>query len=189
LRSSDNGAVISQCGLSRDLTLFEAGDKTEVGEKGLTLSGGQKARVTLARAVYSSAEIVLLDDVLAALDVHTAKWIVDKCFKGDLLKGRTVLLVTHNVAMTADIADYVVSLGVDGRVRAKGTVEEALKRDSKLKKEVAQEEKELKKAEKEKSGEVAAEPEGEAPQAGEGDGKLIMKEEVAEGHVSWAARK
>jgi ABC-type glutathione transport system ATPase component len=133
---------------------------------------------------------VLLDDVLAALDVHTAKWIVDKCFKGDLLKGRTVLLVTHNVAMTAGIADYVVSLGVDGRVRAKGSVEEALKRDSKLKKEVAQEEKELKKAEKEeKSGDVAAEPEGEAPQAGQGDGKLIMKEEVAEGHVSWAARE
>lgn len=63
--------VIHQCALKRDLDLFEAGDLTEVGEKGLTLSGGQKARVTLARAIYSSAEIVLLDDVLAALDIHT----------------------------------------------------------------------------------------------------------------------
>lgn len=56
---------------SVDLKLFDAGDKTEVGEKGLTISGGQKARVTLARAVYSRAQIVLLDDILAALDVHT----------------------------------------------------------------------------------------------------------------------
>jgi ABC-type multidrug transport system fused ATPase/permease subunit len=61
------GAVIYQCALKRDLTLFEAGDQTEVGEKGLTLSGGQKARITLARAIYSSASILLLDDVLAAL--------------------------------------------------------------------------------------------------------------------------
>ena len=82
--------------MKRDLSLFEAGDKTEVGEKGLTLSGGQKARVTLARAIYSSADILLLDDVLAALDVHTAKWIIDKCFKGDLVRGRTVVLVVRH---------------------------------------------------------------------------------------------
>ena len=85
--------MIYQCGLTRDLSLLDAGDATEVGEQGVTLSGGQKARVTLARAVYSSAEILLLDDVLAALDVHTARWIVSQCFRGDLLKGRTVLLV------------------------------------------------------------------------------------------------
>ena len=85
--------VIYQCGLEHDLTLFKARDRTEVGEKGITLSGGQKARVTLARAIYSSAGILLLDDVLAALDVHTAKWIVDKCLQGDLVKGRTVILV------------------------------------------------------------------------------------------------
>lgn len=60
--------VIEQCGLSRDLALFDAGDQTEVGEKGLTLSGGQKARITLARAIYSPAQILLLDDVLAALE-------------------------------------------------------------------------------------------------------------------------
>jgi ABC-type multidrug transport system fused ATPase/permease subunit len=75
------------------LALFEAGDQTEVGEKGLTLSGGQKARITLARAIYSKAEIILLDDVLAALDVHTSSWIVKKCLNGDLVKGRTVIMV------------------------------------------------------------------------------------------------
>ncbi|KIJ49985.1 hypothetical protein M422DRAFT_246356 [Sphaerobolus stellatus SS14] len=86
--------VIHQCGLTRDLSLFDAGDATEVGEKGLTLSGGQKARVTLARAIYSSAEIIILDDVLSALDVHTSKWILEKCFLGDLVKGRTLIMVS-----------------------------------------------------------------------------------------------
>ena len=70
---------------------------TEVGERGLTLSGGQKARVTLARAIYSSADILLLDDVLSALDVHTAKWVVDKCLKSYLVRGRTVLLVVRHL--------------------------------------------------------------------------------------------
>jgi ABC-type multidrug transport system fused ATPase/permease subunit len=52
-----------------------------------------QARITLARAIYSNAQTLLLDDVLAALDVHTAKWIVDKCFQGDLVKGRTLIIV------------------------------------------------------------------------------------------------
>ena len=65
--------VIHQCGLGKDLILFEAGDKTGVGEEGLTLSGGQKARVTLARTVYSQAQILILYNMLAALDVHTAR--------------------------------------------------------------------------------------------------------------------
>lgn len=58
-------------------------------------SGGQKARVTLARAIYSQSEIILLDDILSALDVHTSAWIVDKCFRGDLIKNRTILLVVR----------------------------------------------------------------------------------------------
>jgi ABC-type multidrug transport system fused ATPase/permease subunit len=60
---------------------------------GLTLSGGQKARITLARAVYARADILLLDDVLSALDVQTARWIVEKCLGGDVLAGRTVILI------------------------------------------------------------------------------------------------
>ncbi|KAH9480783.1 ATP-binding cassette transporter abc4 [Psilocybe cubensis] len=104
--------VINQCALKHDLELFEAGDNTEVGEKGLTLSGGQKARLTLARAVYSSAEILLLDDILAALDVHTAKAVVNDCLKGDL---------THHVTLTTPISDYIVSVGLDGVARGAGS--------------------------------------------------------------------
>ena len=96
--------VIHQCGLTKDLTLFEAGDKIEVGEKGLTLSGGQKARVTLARAVYSQAQVLILDDILAALDVHTARWVVEKCLQGDLVRGRTVLLVVSVGALFPDFS-------------------------------------------------------------------------------------
>ncbi|KIK55022.1 hypothetical protein GYMLUDRAFT_264341 [Collybiopsis luxurians FD-317 M1] len=107
--------VLHVCGLEQDLELFEAGDETEVGEKGLTLSGGQKARVTLARAIYSSADIILLDDMLAALDVHTSKWIVEKCLAGDLVKDRTVILVSHNVKLVEPIASSVTVVQ-DGKI-------------------------------------------------------------------------
>ncbi|KAF8824674.1 hypothetical protein HHX47_DHR7000460 [Lentinula edodes] len=117
--------VLYKCALEKDLELFQTGDETEVGKKGLTLSRGQKARVTLARVIYSSAEVLLLDDVLAALSVHTSKWIVENCFKGDLVKDRTILLVTHNTFLTHPIAGYVVSLK-DGQVAKQGTVAEVL---------------------------------------------------------------
>ncbi|KAI0260098.1 P-loop containing nucleoside triphosphate hydrolase protein [Gloeopeniophorella convolvens] len=174
--------VIYQCGLTRDLSLFEAGDRTEVGEKGLTLSGGQKARVTLARAVYSSAEILLLDDVLAALDVHTARWIVDKCFKGGLIRGRTVLLVTHNVAMVTPIAENVVSFGPDGSITGHGSVSDALAKDESLAAEFEEEMQAIVNDE-----EVDSEEPG-VPET-QTDGKLILAEEIQLGRVSRDARK
>ena len=100
--------VIDACALKLDLDLFEAGDKTEVGEKGITLSGGQKQRLALARAVYSPAQTLLLDDVLSALDVHVGKYIFEHCITGDLLRGRTVLLVTHHVNLTKRAARKIV---------------------------------------------------------------------------------
>ncbi|GJE87808.1 multidrug resistance-associated ABC transporter [Phanerochaete sordida] len=175
--------VVRQCALERDLSLFDAGDETEVGEKGVTLSGGQKARVTLARAVYSKADILLLDDVLAALDVHTAQSIVEECFQGDLVRGRTVILVTHNVALAAPIAEFVVSLGTDGRIKSQGTLSSALEKDNKLAADAAKEKLQLKKAEEDLG---SAKPEAAEPKA---SGKLIVEEEVAKGNVSWAAIK
>ena len=64
----------------------------------------------MARAVYSKADILLLDDVLAALDVHTSRWIVDKCFKGDLLKGRTVVLVVSIFSCAGNIPSMLTGL-------------------------------------------------------------------------------
>ncbi|KAI0640442.1 P-loop containing nucleoside triphosphate hydrolase protein [Trametes meyenii] len=176
--------VLEQCALERDLSLFDAGDQTEVGEKGITLSGGQKARITLARAIYSHAEILLLDDILAALDVHTSKWIVDKCLKGDLLEGRTVILVTHNVAIVSPIVDFVVDMGSDGRILSQGTLANALARDSKLLREVNEENEEIEKAENEVDSEKP-----EDATAKQTAGKLVVAEEMEDGHVGWSAMK
>ncbi|TDL17911.1 P-loop containing nucleoside triphosphate hydrolase protein [Rickenella mellea] len=172
--------VLKQCALERDLSLWEAGDQTEIGEKGLTLSGGQKARVTLARALYSPAEILLLDDVLAALDVHTAKWVVDKAFKGDIVAGRTVLLVTHNVALTSSIADFVITLGKNGRVSDHGSISDILKKDAKLRAAFEKEKALAEKVEVDKEGEQDDEKKKVA-------GKLIVPEEKAMGRVERAA--
>ncbi|KAH6916807.1 ATP-binding cassette transporter [Coprinopsis sp. MPI-PUGE-AT-0042] len=173
--------VIHQCGLARDLSLFEAGDQTEVGEKGLTLSGGQKARITLARAVYSKAEILLLDDILAALDVHTSKWIVEKCLAGDLVKGRTVVMVTHNVALASTVAQFVVSFGGDGKILSQGSISDALKNNKALAEEFETDQELAQKADDE----VDPDPKPSQP----ADGKLIVAEEMQEGHVSWDALK
>ncbi|EMD39554.1 hypothetical protein CERSUDRAFT_150095 [Gelatoporia subvermispora B] len=174
--------VIHQCALQRDLSLFDAGDQTEVGEKGLTLSGGQKARITLARAIYSTAEILLLDDVLAALDVHTAKWIVDKCFKGDIVSGRTIILVTHNVALATPIAHFVVSMGSDGRIASQGSLAKVLAVDRALSAQLAEGSIEIEKAEER----IDESNPDESARKGS-DGKLIVDEEIAVGHVGWPA--
>ncbi|KAL0572670.1 hypothetical protein V5O48_009294 [Marasmius crinis-equi] len=179
--------VIHQCALERDLELFAAGDQTEVGEKGITLSGGQKARITLARAVYSQAKVLLLDDVLAALDVHTSKWIVEKCFKGDLLRERTVLLVTHNIPLVAPIADFVVSVK-DGKIMSQGTLDVALSKDESLAAEMQEQIEDLKEDE-EKVGQEEPSKDPEAPAATEGQGKLIIEEEVQMGRVGSSAGK
>lgn len=66
--------------------------------------------MSLARAVYSRASVLLLDDVLSAVDAHTAHHLYEKCLKGELLQGRTVVLVSHHVQLCAPGASYVVAL-------------------------------------------------------------------------------
>lgn len=96
----------------------------------VSLSGGQKARVALARAVYSYTQHVLLDDPLAAVDSHTAKHLVDKCLNGPLLKGRTIILVSHHLDLLTPTADHIVRI-LDGRVDCQGSPSE-LKRGGQL---------------------------------------------------------
>jgi ABC-type bacteriocin/lantibiotic exporter with double-glycine peptidase domain len=68
------------CQLERDLEILPMGDRTEIGEKGINLSGGQKARISLARAVYQEADIVLLDDPISALDANVRKKVFKHVF-------------------------------------------------------------------------------------------------------------
>lgn len=106
-------AVIFACGLKPDLKIFKDGDRTEIGEGGTNLSGGQKARISLARAIYSHAGTVLIDDCLSALDSHTTKHICEKLFDGGkegLLDGRTTVLVTHHVRLMAQRCKKVLVL-------------------------------------------------------------------------------
>ncbi|KAF8832014.1 hypothetical protein HHX47_DHR1001186 [Lentinula edodes] len=115
--------VIEACALKRDLEVFDAGDLTEIGEKGITLSGGQRARIALARALYSQARVILLDDPLAAVDMHTAQHLVNNCFASELVRGRTVILVTHHIGICLPISSYLVELSHGGVIR-KGRIQE-----------------------------------------------------------------
>ena len=87
--------VIKACALEKDLDLFkEYRDQTVIGDRGITLSGGQKARVSLARAVYTNRDIILLDDPLSAVDPEVCNALFTQCIRG-ILKEKTVILATH----------------------------------------------------------------------------------------------
>ena len=88
--------TIQACQLHNDLAILPAADQTEIGEAGLNLSGGQKARVSLARAVYADSEILLLDDPISALDADVGKKVFHQVIKG-ICKHKTIILATHAV--------------------------------------------------------------------------------------------
>ena len=114
-------AVISACALIPDLKILPAGDQTEIGEKGINLSGGQKHRVALARACYSDADLYLLDDPLSAVDSHVAKHIFSHVLseKKGFLKGKTRLLVTNNLSILPKV-DKIIVLK-EGKISESGT--------------------------------------------------------------------
>lgn len=92
--------TVEACQLLPDLKVLPDGDATQVGEKGITLSGGQKARLSLARAVYARADVYLLDDILSAVDSHVGKSIISNVLSGSgLLAGKTIILATNNIGV------------------------------------------------------------------------------------------
>ncbi|KAK3825331.1 MAG: ATP-binding cassette transporter 1 [Benniella sp.] len=119
--------TIEACCLVPDFEVLPGGDMTEIGERGINLSGGQRARVSLARAVYARADIYLLDDPLSAVDAHVGRAIFEKVFgpKG-LLAGKTRILVTHQIQYLAQSTSILMLR--DGRMVEQGNFQDLMKR-------------------------------------------------------------
>lgn len=113
--------VIRVCALEHDFQQLPHGDSTIVGENGVMLSGGQKVRVNLARAVYKRAASYLLDDPLSAVDAHVAKHIYNECIRG-FLKNKAVVLVTHQTQYINNV-DHIILMDT-GRIVSQGKYNE-----------------------------------------------------------------
>uniref|UniRef100_A0A673LR56 Multidrug resistance-associated protein 4 n=1 Tax=Sinocyclocheilus rhinocerous TaxID=307959 RepID=A0A673LR56_9TELE len=114
-------SVLRACALKRDMELLPDGDLTVIGDRGATLSGGQKARVNLARAVYQDADIYLLDDPLSAVDAEVGRHLFEQCICG-ILKEKPTILVTHQLQYLK-AADQILVLK-EGHMVARGTYSE-----------------------------------------------------------------
>eukprot|EP00934_Nitzschia_sp_Nitz4_P007307 Nitzschia sp. Nitz4//scaffold4_size323378//100305//104932//NITZ4_000644-RA/size323378-snap-gene-0.448-mRNA-1//-1//CDS//3329553351//7297//frame0 len=117
--------ALAACALEHDLKILPDGDQTEIGEKGITLSGGQKARVSLARAVYHNADVSLIDDALSAVDAHVAKHLFEECIvkelMGDNNRKRAVVLATNAIQHLNHPRVSKIVVVSDGRIVEQGT--------------------------------------------------------------------
>ncbi|KAI8867045.1 hypothetical protein GQ42DRAFT_150094 [Ramicandelaber brevisporus] len=135
--------VASACALSRDLStldrstnsdskmplsLCELANAINVGDGGAGLSGGQKQRVNIARAVYQNADVILLDDPLSALDATVARHVLDNCINGELLAGKTRVLITSQADLLANTGADIILVMDNGRVADSGTFKELVDR-------------------------------------------------------------
>lgn len=117
--------TIRACALLEDLASLPDGDETQVGEKGISLSGGQKARVTLARAVYARADVYLLDDPLSAVDQHVGKHLIEQVLGPQgLLAGKTRIMATNSIPVLRESAR--VTLIVQGEFIESGSYQSVM---------------------------------------------------------------
>jgi len=123
--------TIFECALLPDLAVLPGGDATEIGERGINLSGGQKTRVALARAIYADADIYLLDDPLAAVDAHVGAHIFERCILKLRARGKCTLLVTNALHMLRKCSRVLCMK--DGGVADSGTYDELIQTSAVLK--------------------------------------------------------
>ena len=121
LNNQKYNKIVQICQLGRDFQVLDGGDLTEIGERGINLSGGQKARVSIARAVYANADILLMDDPLSALDAHVKRKIFDDVWLKELAN-KTRILVTHSIEFL-DRVDRVIVMD-KGKIILNGTFKE-----------------------------------------------------------------
>lgn len=172
--------VIKACALQPDLDMLPNNDLTEIGERGITISGGQKQRLNIARAIYFDADIVLMDDPLSAVDAHVGRHIFDNAILG-LLKDKARILATHQL-WVLNRCDRIIWMD-GGRIQAVDTFDN-LMRDSEefrqLLESTAQEEK------KDEAEAPVATGEEEAPKKRKKAKGLMQAEERAVASVPWS---
>ena len=103
--------VLALCELNEDLATFPRGDQTEIGSKGINLSGGQKQRISIARALYSDADLYVIDDCLSALDPAVGKLIFTNVIVGSL-SHKTRVFVTHGMNFLKDFKNSTMFLAI-----------------------------------------------------------------------------
>ncbi|GKZ24293.1 hypothetical protein AbraIFM66951_011183 [Aspergillus brasiliensis] len=106
--------VLFACSLDSDIDNLMLKDETQMDDQGSNLSGGQKWRISLARALYSDAEIIVLDDIFSSIDSHTAQHLYQYALTGSLAEGRTRILATYHLELCLPRAEYVVALDTNG---------------------------------------------------------------------------
>ncbi|KAK2746674.1 hypothetical protein FQN57_003018 [Myotisia sp. PD_48] len=110
--------VVDACALKADLEMLPGGDQTQIGERGITISGGQKQRLNIARAIYFNSDLILLDDPLSAVDAHVGRHIMDNAICG-LLKNKCRILATHQLHVL-NRCDRIIVMN-NGRIEALDT--------------------------------------------------------------------
>ncbi|KAI0446600.1 P-loop containing nucleoside triphosphate hydrolase protein [Xylaria telfairii] len=172
--------VIKACALQPDLDMLPDGDATEIGERGITVSGGQKQRLNIARAIYFDADIVLMDDPLSAVDAHVGRHIMDNAILG-LLKDKCRILATHQL-WVLNRCDRIVWMD-GGKIRAVDTFDKLMENEPGFKNLMET----TAVHEKEDEGEVADEkkPAEKSKKKKKGQG-LMQAEERAVSSVPWS---
>lgn len=176
--------VIEACALTADLDMLPHGDQTEIGEKGITVSGGQKQRLNIARAIYFNSDMVLMDDPLSAVDAHVGRHIMDKAICG-LLGNKCRVLATHQLWVLSR-CDKIIWMH-EGRIGAFDTFDNLMETNEDFRVLIANNAQEDRK-EKQVDEDEIAEEKKDATKAKKGKkpaGALMQAEERAVSSVSW----
>ncbi|KAL1304864.1 hypothetical protein AAFC00_003788 [Neodothiora populina] len=178
--------VVDACALRADLDMLPNGDQTEIGERGITVSGGQKQRLNIARAIYFNADIVLMDDPLSAVDAHVGKHIMDNAICG-LLASKCRVLATHQLHVL-HLCDRIIWMK-EGRVHTVATFNDLMANDEEFQKLMATTAKEEKQGEEDEVNEDEVEGEKKEIKKSKGGKKpaaaLMQVEERAVKSVSF----
>jgi ATP-binding cassette, subfamily C (CFTR/MRP), member 1 len=185
LKTSLYNRVIDACALRPDLEMLPGGDRTEIGEKGITVSGGQKQRLNIARAIYFDADIILMDDPLSAVDAHVGRHIMDNAICGPLLKDKARVLCTHQL-WVLNRCDRIIWME-DGGIKKIDTYDNLMRENEEFQKLMAMTAQEGKEEEKKEDGDEIETEKKDAKKArgAKKGGALMQQEERAVKSVSW----